>query len=142
VKVHVEIHRHMVEPMADDARLPLASSGPDWARPLVHFEILARDPAAQRAFYGELFNWPIDDGPIMNFPSGLGGPEPGPAGHLRQAERSGVVLYIQVRDLVDSLERVPGLGGTVVSQPFDVPGGPTIASIEDPEGNPLVLVQQ
>jgi len=128
--------------MADDARPPLSTAGPDWVRPLVHFEILARDPDAQRAFYGGLFNWPIGDGPIMNFPSGLGGPEPGPAGHLRQAQRSGFALYIQVRDLAASLLRVPELGGTVVSQPFDVPGGPTIASIEDPEGNSLVLVQQ
>jgi predicted enzyme related to lactoylglutathione lyase len=52
------------------------------------------------------------------------------------------VLYVQVRRLTDSLARVPELGGTVVSSPFDVPGGPTIAAIEDPEGNPLVLVQQ
>jgi predicted enzyme related to lactoylglutathione lyase len=118
------------------------TSDPDWVRPIVHFEILARDPELQRAFYGELFNWPIGDGPIMNIPSGLGGPEPGPAGHMRQSERSGFVLYIQVRHLVESLERVPDLGGTIVSQPFDVPGGPTIAAIEDPEGNPLVLVQQ
>ena len=64
----------------------------DWARPVVHFEILARVTDVQRAFHTGLFNWPIGDGPTMNFPS--------------------------------------------------VPGGPTIASIDDPEGNPLVLVQQ
>ena len=119
-----------------------ADDTPDWVRPIVHWEIEARDPEQQRAFYGELFNWPIGDGPIMNIPSGLGGPEPGPAGHMRQSERSGFVLYVQVRDLSESLARVPALGGAVVSSPFDVPGGPTIASIEDPEGNPLVLVQQ
>jgi predicted enzyme related to lactoylglutathione lyase len=78
----------------------------------------------------------------MNVPSGLGGPEPGPAGHLRRSDRTGFALYIQVRDLADSLARVPDLGGTVTSEPFDVPGGPTIASVDDPEGNPLVLVQQ
>ena len=33
-------------------------------------------------------------------------------------------------------------GGTVLSEPFDVPGGPTLAAITDPEGNPLMLVQQ
>ncbi len=120
--------------MSDDA--------PDWARPLVHWEILARDPEAQREFYRALFNWPVGDGPIMNIPSGLGGPEPGPAGHMRQSDRPGFVLYIQVRQLTESLDRVSELGGTVVSASFDVPGGPTIASIEDPEGNPLVLVQQ
>ena len=114
----------------------------DWVRPIVHFEILARDPDVQRHFYSELFGWPFGDGPIMNVPSGLGGPEPGPAGHMRQSDRPGFALHIQVRDLSESLGRVAALGGTVVSQPFDVPGGPTIAPIEDPEGNPLVLVQQ
>lgn len=115
---------------------------PDWVRPIVHWEIRARDPELQRAFYTGLFNWPIGDGPIMNIPSGLGGPEPGPAGHMSQNDRAGFALYIQVRDLDDSLARVPALGGTVVSAPFDVPGGPTIAAIDDPEGNALVLVQQ
>lgn len=115
---------------------------PDWARPIVHWEIEAVDPEAQRAFYAGLFNWPIGDGPIMGVPAGLGGPEPGPAGHLRRGERSRISLYIQVRNLNESLARVPELGGRVVSSPFDVPDGPTIASIEDPEGNALVLVQQ
>jgi len=115
---------------------------PDWVRPVVHWEIEARDPEAQRVFYSSLFNWPISDGPIMNIPSGLGGPEPGPAGHMRQSGQSRISLYVQVRDIHDSLALVPTLGGTVISQPFDVPGGPTIASIEDPEGIPLVLVQQ
>jgi predicted enzyme related to lactoylglutathione lyase len=40
------------------------------------------------------------------------------------------------------MQRAKELGGDVVSEPFDVPGGPTIAGITDPEGNRLVLVQQ
>jgi len=115
---------------------------PDWVRPIVHWEIEAQDPEVQRAFYAGLFNWPIGDGPIMNIPAGIGGPEPGPAGHMRQSGTSRINLYVQVRDLAESLARVPELGGTVLSSPLDVPGGPTIASIEDPEGNSLVLVQQ
>ena len=31
----------------------------DWARPVVHWEIEARDPERQRAFYSRLFNWEI-----------------------------------------------------------------------------------
>jgi uncharacterized protein len=116
--------------------------GDDWARPVVHWEIEARDPEAQRAFYGRMFNWNIGDGPIMAIPPGLGGPEPGPAGHLRQSERSGVSLYVQVRDLRASLDLARELGATVVAEPFDIPGGPTLAAITDPEGNPLMLVQQ
>jgi predicted enzyme related to lactoylglutathione lyase len=30
----------------------------------------------------------------------------------------------------------------LVTEPFDTPNGPTLAAINDPEGNPLVLVQQ
>jgi predicted enzyme related to lactoylglutathione lyase len=31
---------------------------------------------------------------------------------------------------------------SIVAEPFDIPDGPTLAAIDDPEGNPLVLVQQ
>jgi predicted enzyme related to lactoylglutathione lyase len=114
----------------------------DWARPVVHWEIEARDPERQRAFYSALCNWEISDGPIMMIPAGLGGPEPGPGGHIRGGDSPGVRLYVQVRDLTASLALAAELGGQVVLEPFDVPGGPTLASIVDPEGNPLVLVQQ
>jgi predicted enzyme related to lactoylglutathione lyase len=114
----------------------------DWARPVVHWEIEARDPERQRAFYRALFHWPIGDGPFMAIPAGLGGPEPGPAGHIRSGSTSRVTLYVQVRDIAASLVDVAKLGGLVISQPFDLPAGPTLAAVEDPEGNPLVLVQQ
>ena len=119
-----------------------APEAEDWARPVVHWEIEARDPEAQRAFYGELFGWSIGGGPIMTIAPGLGGPEPGPGGHIRRSERSAVTLYVQVRHLSESLERVTDLGGAVLTQPFDMPNGPTLAVVEDPEGNSLVLVQQ
>jgi predicted enzyme related to lactoylglutathione lyase len=114
----------------------------DWARPVVHWEIEARDADGLKAFYSALFNWEIGAGPIMGIPAGLGGPEPGPAGHLRQSDRSGVTLYIQVADLATSLRRAADLGGIVIAEPFDIPGGPTLAAITDPEGNPVMLVQQ
>jgi hypothetical protein len=114
----------------------------DWARPVVHWEITAREPAVLREFYGRLFSWDIGDGPIMTIPAGFGGPEPGPAGHIRQSDRTGVTLYVQVRDLREALDRAVALGGTVVAEPFDVPGGPSLAAVADPEGNPVTLVQQ
>jgi uncharacterized protein len=116
--------------------------GNDWARPVVHWEIVASDPDRQAAFYRDLFHWDIGDGPIAVIPAGIGGPEPGPGGHIRQGDRPAVVLYVQVRDLRGSLVRTAELGGTVVTEPFDLPNGPTLASVEDPEGNSLVLVQQ
>jgi uncharacterized protein len=115
----------------------------DWARPVVHWEIEARDPQQIRAFYSALFNWDIDpDGVILDIPAGIGGPEPGPAGHIRQSNRSGVTLYVQVRDLDETLAKAKELGGTVALERLQVPGGATLAAIVDPEGNPVTLVQQ
>ena len=108
----------------------------------MHWEIAAQDADRLRDFYGGLFNWRIGTGPIMEIPAGIGGPEPGPGGHLLQGGRSGVTLYIHVRDLRESLDRAAELGGTVVAEPFDLPGTPTLAAITDPEGNPVMLVQQ
>ena len=115
---------------------------PDWPRPVVHWEIEARDPERVKAFYAELCNWNIGDGPIMSIDPGVGGPEPGPGGHIRASDQSRVSLYIQVRDLRASMAKAAELGGAVLSEPFDVPNGPTLAAISDPEGNPVMLVQQ
>jgi predicted enzyme related to lactoylglutathione lyase len=114
----------------------------DWARPVVHFEIEARDPEKIAAFYRALFNWNIRDGMILDIDAGIGGPEPGPAGHIRKSGRSGVTLYVQVRDLAETLARTKDLGGDVVLELLQVPGGATLAAIADPEGNPITLVQQ
>jgi uncharacterized protein len=116
--------------------------GDDWARPVVHWEIGATDPERLRAFYGQLFNWTIGDGPVMNIPAGVGGPQPGPGGHIRASGRRGVTLYVQVRDLAASVARVAELGGTVAVERYQVPDGATLAFVDDPEGNRLVLVQQ
>jgi hypothetical protein len=114
----------------------------DWARPVVHWQIVATDPVRQAAFYREMFNWEISDGPIALVSPGVGGPAPGPGGLIRQGDRPGVSLYVQVRDLNRSLERARELGVRIVVEPFDIPGGPTLAAIEDPEQNEMVLVQQ
>ena len=114
----------------------------DWARPVVHWEIAGTDPARLRAFYGGLFNWTIGEGPIMDIPAGVGGPDCGPAGHVRAGNPPGVALYIQVRDLDESLSRATELGGQVIRERLQVPDGATLAVIEDPEGNRLMLVQQ
>lgn len=114
----------------------------DWARPVVHWEIEARDAEAMKAFYAAMFSWDIGEGFIMDIPAGLGGPEPGPAGHIRASDRSGVTLYVQVRDLQESLDRAVSLGGAVTLERMDIPGGASLAGITDPEGNPVTLVQQ
>lgn len=114
----------------------------DWPRPVVHWAIDAADPEIQRRFYADLFSWRIEDGVFMSIDAGFGGPEPGPGGHIQPGETPGVSLYVQVRDLRESLDRAVELGGTIVSEPFQLPDQPTLAQITDPEGNAVMLVQQ
>jgi predicted enzyme related to lactoylglutathione lyase len=113
----------------------------DWARPVVHWEIQAREPQRMSEFYREMFHWDIGAGPIMQIGTAKGAPDV-ITGHIMPGERSRVVLYIQVRDLRASMEQAKSLGGAVLREPIDIPGGPTIAGIADPEQNAIVLVQQ
>jgi len=114
----------------------------DWARPVVHWSIVAVDPERQRAFYSALFNWDIGDGPIMDIPAGIGGPEPGPAGHIQAGATADVSLYVQVGSLRATIDNAIALGGKETIAPFDLENGQSLAAIEDPEGNFVMLVQQ
>lgn len=114
----------------------------DWARPLVHWAIEARDPQKIRDFYAQMFNWTFSDGPVFQAPAGIGAPEGGAAGHIQPGSTSRVILYFQVKDIRASIARAAELGGAVTREPFDLPNGPTIAFITDPEGNAVSLVQQ
>ena len=114
----------------------------EWARPVVYFEIEALNADVLAPFYREMFNWEIGEGYIRQIPAGIGGPENGISGHMRQGKRSGVMLYIQVKNIEASRAMTVSLGGKLTSEPFQIPGHALIAGIEDPEGNPITLVQQ
>jgi predicted enzyme related to lactoylglutathione lyase len=117
-----------------------------WPRPVVHFQILARDHKKIVDFYSAMFDWDLtstEGFPITNIPPGKGPPEEGVGGTILSNDRApAITVYIQVADLAASLRKAEELGGKAVTQPFDVPNGPTIAQIEDPEGNLVGLVQQ
>jgi predicted enzyme related to lactoylglutathione lyase len=114
----------------------------EWARPVVYFEIEAIDENVLIPFYKEMFNWDIGGGPIHRIPAGIGGPENGVAGHIRKGKRSGISLFIQVKNVERSLVQAVELGGAKTMDPYQIPGGALIAGITDPEGNSLTLVQQ
>ncbi|MEX2158912.1 MAG: VOC family protein [Dehalococcoidia bacterium] len=116
----------------------------DWPRPVVAFQIQARDRDKQEAFYREMFDWDITRDaaiPVSLIPPGKGPPVEGVGGVLVQNERSAFAVFIQVADLGESMKKAEELGGKSIFGPIDVPGGPTIAQIEDPEGNLVGLVQ-
>jgi uncharacterized protein len=125
---------------------------PASAAPVVHFEIIGRDPAALRAFYAELFGWRLEPGaPVApavsaedqyafldapsaspgaatgGIPGGVGG---GPT-HEPHA-----VFYVGVPDVGAALARAEQLGGTRAMGPeLNAAGGVVVGHLRDPEGN-------
>lgn len=117
-------------------------------RPVVHFEIIGRDPAALRDYYGRLFGWeydatgvvaeevsePTDYGYIdrmtasdgAGIPGGIGG-GPGYDGH--------VVFYVSVEDVAGALEEAERLGGRRRMGPVESTPGLIVGYFEDPEGH-------
>jgi predicted enzyme related to lactoylglutathione lyase len=79
---------------------------------------------------------------VVTIAAGIGGPEEGVGGFIMAGAEPRVVIFVQVLSLVDTLAKAEELGGKQVSPPVDVPGGPTIAQMADPEGNVIGLVKQ
>ena len=116
-------------------------------RPVVFFEITGKDPKRLQEFYAQLFGWKIDANNPMAYglvEAGIGGPEEGVGGGIAQAPdgQSTVTVYVQVLDLNETLRKAESMGGQALMPPTDLPGGPTIARMQDPEGNVIGLVKQ
>jgi predicted enzyme related to lactoylglutathione lyase len=114
----------------------------DWARPVVFWEIQAKDAEKLSAFYGALFNWSMSEGPNIRIAPGIGGPLPGPGGSIRTSDHPGVSLYVQVLSIKDTLAKAATMGGKTILEPRLTPAGQTVGGMLDPEGNRLMLVEQ
>jgi hypothetical protein len=114
-------------------------------RPVVFFQIWAKEPERQCAFYREIFGWKIDEPNAMGLSMiehGVGGPPEGVGGAIMAGAEARVLVYVQVLDPLETLAKAEALGGRRVMEPFDVPEGPTVAQMADPEGNVIGLVKQ
>ncbi len=115
------------------------------ANPVVHAEIIGRDPERLQAFYRELFGWEVDtSAPIAAAVSEAGrygfvdlAGDPVPVGIGGGAQHSPhVVFYVGVPDVEAGLARAAELGGTRVLGPERVEErGLVIGHLLDPEGN-------
>jgi hypothetical protein len=112
-------------------------------RPVVAFQIRGRDAAKLAEFYKEIFGWEVSAGQmgVALIKPGIGGPVEGVGGTIFPGDPA-VVIFVQVLSLVDTLAKAVELGGKRLMEPFDVPNGPTIAQMADPEGNIIGLVKQ
>ena len=118
-------------------------------QPVVHFEIIGRDPAGLRDFYRSLFGWDFDtSGPVPPAVS-----EQGNYGYIEQATtKDGVgipggvgggvshqpraLVYVGVPDVAAALDQAERLGATRLWGPEQPPGRDlVVGQFTDPEGN-------
>ena len=108
-----------------------------------HIEIAGVDGAALRSFYAELFDWKIERRAIAGidyYDVGLDG-EPSAGIRHEPKGKPEIVVYIEVQDLDDSVEKARVLGANVRIPPMAY-GELRFALIEDPEGNPIGLTEK
>ena len=118
------------------------------ANPVVHFEIIGRDPERLRSYFGELFGWQFDtSSPVaeavsepanygfvdrMTTPGGAGIPGGVGGGSGFPAH---VLFYVGVPDVEAALREAERLGGKRQLGPERAPTGLVVGQFLDPEGN-------
>ena len=119
-------------------------------QPVVHFEIIGRDPDKLKSYYSELFGWEIDSNNPMSYGmvqregnvgadgvgigGGIGGP--GPDNYLGH-----VTFYVDVPDVEASLAKAESLGGSRVMGPETIMDAVEIGLFNDPEGHLVGVVK-
>jgi predicted enzyme related to lactoylglutathione lyase len=111
--------------------------------PVVHFEVVGKDANALQNFYKRAFGWEMQS-MMPEYAMARPGGQTGINGGVGQAMGGSpghVTFYIAVDDLGAALKKVESLGGRKVSDPMDIPNGPSIAMFTDPEGHLIGLVK-
>jgi uncharacterized protein len=112
-------------------------------QPVVHFEVVGKDPETLRRYYSELFGWEFGEpmGPTgyttVQDPDGIGGG----IGGAPEGYDGHVTFYVQVPDVGAVLEQAESRGGGRMMGPDEVPGvGIVIGLMQDPEGHVIGLM--
>lgn len=113
-------------------------------RPVVHWELMSKEPAKVAAFYEKLFGWKIQSIPEHNYRYVETGGNGGIDGGILKPERQGpwpgnMTLYIDVDDLAGYREKIVAAGGEIHVKEQEVPGRGSLCLFTDPEGRMMGL---
>jgi uncharacterized protein len=116
-------------------------------RPVVHWELMSKDPAKVSDFYQKIFDWKIQHFPEMNYHVVETGGEGGINGGILKPEREepwpgNMTLYISVDDLAAYRKRIIEAGGKIHVEEHEVPGMGAFSLVTDPEGRMMGLWKQ
>jgi predicted enzyme related to lactoylglutathione lyase len=114
------------------------------ANAFVHVELNTTDVDQAKKFYGQLFDWRLEDVPMG--PSGrytMIKPATGTGGgilkHPMPGEPSFWLAYVEVEDIAASTQKAQSLGAQVIRDVTEVPGAGWLSIIRDPTGGVLGL---
>jgi predicted enzyme related to lactoylglutathione lyase len=114
------------------------------ANAFVHVELNTTDVEKAKTFYGQLFEWQLEDvsmGPSGSYTmikpgSGTGG---GMLKHPGPGEPSMWLAYVEVEDIAASTAKAKSLGAKIMRDVTEVPGAGSMSIIVDPTGAMLAL---
>lgn len=112
--------------------------------PVVHWELMSKDPARVSEFYEKVFDWKIRHMPEMNYRMVETGGQGGINGGIFKPEREGpwssnMTLYIDVGDLAAYCKRIVAAGGKIHIEEQEVPGMGELTLFTHPEGRMMGL---
>jgi predicted enzyme related to lactoylglutathione lyase len=99
-----------------------------------YLHIPAPDPRRSAAFYRAVFGWNVRDGGSPAFSDGTGHVTGHLVPDLPVAGDCGVVPYVYVDSVDETLDKVSKSGGSIVRRPFSE-GELWVATAHDPAGN-------
>jgi len=107
-----------------------------------YLRIPARDPRESASFYEGVFSWKVDaDRDDPSFEDGTGHVIGHFMADLPVAGEAGVLPYVFVEGVDETLEKVVARGGEVVTPPYPE-GDLRVATFRDPAGNVIGVWQQ
>jgi uncharacterized protein len=107
-----------------------------------YLQVPAKDPRRAAAFYQGVFGWRVDaerDEP--SFEDGTGHVIGHFMADLPAAGEAGILPYVFVASVDETLERVVAGGGEIVTQPY-LEGDLWVATFRDPSGNVIGVWQR
>src|SRR5258705_4797731 len=111
-------------------------------RPVVHWELMSKDPAGVSEFYAKLFGWKITHHPGIDYrivETGAKGAMPGINGGIVKPDREGpwpgnMLFYILVDDLAAYREKIVAAGGKIHVEEQEVLRMWTLSLFTEPQG--------
>ena len=115
--------------------------------PVVHWEMMSKDPAAVSDFYAKIFGWKVQHHPEINYrvvDTGAPKEMPGINGGIVKPDQAGpwpgnMLFYILVDDLAAYRRKIVAAGGKIHVEVQKVPGMGKLCLFTDPEGRMMGL---